>query len=175
MLHIFRKKTNEKVKNHNKKELKPNGELELRIEEASKSKFIQDKEYVLSYLKSKGVKEEFYFDLIKNNDFGYLEDNIMIIDTDELYGGEFRLEAFFTYAPGDYDIRECNKYLEKAAKELKMEYGPGIAIASMAGGDTVCLNTDTGEVYLWLLETGVWEKIHAANSVKEFVEMIKYV
>ncbi len=148
----------------------------LKINHESKSNFVQDKKYVLSFLESKGVKDDYYLNLIKSNDFGYLEDNIIYLDSHDMYSGEYRIEGFLACSPNSgLDIKGVYNNLKKAAQEIGEKFGPGLPIAGVAGDDVICLIPKTGEVYLWLVGTGEWEKIHLANSVKEFVEMIKYI
>lgn len=164
----------------------------LRIKEESKSDFIQDKEYVVSFLKSKGVKEKFYYDLIENNDFGFLEDNLLygkdlvFFDSNGKAEG-YTVEAFYSHSKKHsyLDIVEINQHLITVAKTNIEKFGPVfeisendlrsmIIIASVGDDGVIYLNKDTGEICLWFTELSEWPKQHIANSVKEFVDMIKY-
>lgn len=128
--------------------------------------YVQDKKYVLDYLLSRNVEDEYYLNLIKNNDFGKLQNNTFVVE-----GLEYTLDCFCSCSTNSgNDIVGVNNNL---AEDL--DNSDEIIIAGINGDDVVIMNTKTNEILLWLIETGEYEKIHVANSLKEFVNMIKYV
>ena len=146
----------------------------LKISTDNKDKFIQNKEYVLSFLESKGVKDKNYLNLIKENDFGCLEPNFVHLNSHDMNSGDYEIEAFLSCAPGFNDIVETNQNLESAAKDIGVECDGGISIAAVAGDDVLWLDLKTGKVYLWFVGTGSFEKVYFAPSVKKLVKMIRY-
>ena len=136
----------------------------LKISAKRKEDFKQDKEYVLTYLKSRNVNDTDYLKLIEENDFGFLEENTFYVD-----GYEYSVDAFCTCSQiSGLDIKGVNK-------NHKTDTGGEIVIAGVWGDDAICMNINTGEILLWLIETGEWEKVHVANSFKEFISQITYV
>ena len=129
----------------------------------TKQYFKQDKGYVLSYLQHRSINDKYYYDLINYNDFGFLKNNTFCVDN-ELYS----IVAFCTCALNcGYDIKNVNT-------NLGIDNDENIAIAGVRGDVVICLNILTGEIFLWLIESGNYEKKHIANSLQDFVEMIKY-
>ena len=148
----------------------------LKISSDNKDKFIQNKEYVLSFLESKGVKDKYYLNLIRENDFGCLEPNTIYLNSHDMNSGDYQIEAFLTCASDYNDIVETNENLEWTAKDIgaESECDRGIAIAAVAGDGVLWLDIKTGKVYLWLVGTGNFEKVYFAPSVKKLVKMIRY-
>ncbi len=135
----------------------------LQIDSETKQYFNQDKEYVLSYLKSRSVNDTYYFNLIVNNDFGFLKDNTIYVDNEP-----YAVDAFCTCSSNSgYDIKGVNE-------NLGTNEGFIIVIAGVRGDDVICFNISTGEIFLWLIESGDFEKKHIADSFQSFIEMIKY-
>ncbi len=128
--------------------------------------FIQDKGYVLSYLKSKDVNNASYIKFIKNNNFGILAKNVFNANNEE-----YSLEYFFSCSSVEgKDIINANKNIQSLLIDKNL-----LGIAKVLGDDIVCLDIKTGEIYLWLIETNDGEKIHIAKSFDEFINMIKFI
>lgn len=133
----------------------------LKIE--SKVGFSQNKEYVISYLQSRGVKTASYYELIRNNDFGLLKNNVIKVS-----GIEYRVDAICSCSKNSgFDIVEINKNLETSQGDI-------LVIAGVAGDDVICIKLSTGEIFLWLIETGEWEKVFVSSSIDSFINMIVY-
>lgn len=133
----------------------------LKIE--SSTSFKQDKNYVLTYLQYRKVNVPQYFELINNNDFGILKNNTIVIN-----GLEYRVDALCTCSSNSgYDIVNVNK-------NLQTDNGDTIVIAGVAGDDVICMDISTGEIFIWLIETGEWEKEYVAPSIDVFINMINY-
>lgn len=137
-----------------------------KIKISSDENFIQDKEYVLSYLNSKGVKNKSYLEFIKNNNFGILEKNIF-----NLNNGNYSVDYFFSRSNEEgKDIVSANKNIQRILNNENL-----IGIAKVLGDDIVCLDIVTGDVYIWLIETGDGEKVNIANSFDKFINLLKFV
>lgn len=54
---------------------------------------------------------------------------------------------------------------------LNLNDNNSVAIALVEGDDVVCINTDNGSVYLWLIQMGHGERIQLANSFDEFLQL----
>ena len=62
--------------------------------------------------------------------------------------------------------------LIKANQMLKLKNH--VAIGLVDGDDPICIEKETGHVYLLLLETGDGEEIKIAESVEAFINKIKF-
>lgn len=60
--------------------------------------------------------------------------------------------------------------IELVNKTLGIEHGPMVAVALAEGDDPICINLDTGEVVLWLVEDG--EAVQLSCSFGAFASMI---
>ena len=123
--------------------------------------FIQDKAYVLDYLRSRSVKDTDYISFITDNDFGIWEKNFFIVGDDE-----YRVDALCTCSDiSGYDLKKANR-------NLGTDDGDCIAIGGVTGDDTICMNIKSGEILLWLTESGEGETVHIADNFAEFLAMI---
>lgn len=68
------------------------------------------------------------------------------------------------------NIERVNELLDPARESVGMERCESVAFALALGDDPICLNVNTGEVYLWLLDGG--EKIIISNSLDDFTSII---
>ena len=55
---------------------------------------------------------------------------------------------------------------------LKTETANAVAIALVEGDDVICIDTDDGAVFLWLVQTGNSERKVIAKNIEQFVDMI---
>lgn len=56
---------------------------------------------------------------------------------------------------------------------LKTETINAVAIALVEGDDVICIDSDDGAVFLWLVQTGNSERKVIAKSIEQFLGMIK--
>jgi len=140
----------------------------LKFKSERKNEFLQNKQYVLDYLKTRMVKDNNYLDFIKNNDFAFLKDNTITIYNKEYNQNEgYMIECFFTCSTTGYDIIKANK-------NLNLDNGDIIAIANVAGDDVICMNVKTNEILLYLIESGDMQFVHIADNFEKFYNMIKF-
>lgn len=142
---------------------------QLKFKEERKNEFNQNKEYVLNYLKIRNVKDDKYLEFINNNDFAFFKDNIIHIFNKEYnQNDEYMIENFLSCSSvAGRDIIQANK-------NLGLDIGDIIAIASVAGDDVVCMNIKTNEICLYLIETGNMKFVHIADNFVDFCNMIKF-
>ncbi len=118
---------------------------------------------VLQYVNSCGLKNDQYEEFLINNEYGFLDENQMIINNEE-----YSVECFLGVSNNEaYDMVRANKLAEL----YNTKY---CAIAILYGGDLVCLNTEDNKVYCWFHEN--WDKkpICIANSFNQFVDSITH-
>ena len=55
---------------------------------------------------------------------------------------------------------------------LKTEATDAVAIALVEGDDIICIDSNDGAVFLWLVQTGCSERKVIAKNIEQFVDMI---
>ena len=141
----------------------------LKFKEERKNEFSQNKEYVLNYLKTRNVKDDKYLQFIMDNDFAFLKDNkIVVFNKEYNQNEEYMIENFLSCS------NVAGRDIVQANKNLGLDDGDIVAVASVAGDDTICMNVKTNEICLYLIETGDMQFVHVADNFVEFCNMIKF-
>lgn len=133
----------------------------MRIQEDTIPLFDQDKQYVLSYLKSRGLTNRELVKVILDNPFGLLE-NMTFNIGGEIYSISHLLSKSDVTG---YDIRKVNQLLETEASDE-------VVFALVLGDDALCCNVKSKAVYLWRIQSGNGEKIKISDSLTKFIKKI---
>lgn len=123
--------------------------------------FIQDSKYVISYLKSRKVREPTFFALLKNNTFGFIRDVTFKVDNIQ-YNVAYLLSCSEN---SGYDIVKANGNLSMVLQANE------VAIGIVEGDDVIYYDNLTGGVYLFLIENGNGERLKIANTLSEFTKI----
>ena len=113
---------------------------------------------LISYLNQRGVTDNDYLEFVTNIDKTVIE-----IEPCELNNFEFMVSHFLndSDSPG-YGLIATNQILQT-------DRGEWLAIALIEGDDVVCMNTHTGAIHIWMVQTGDSEYIEVAKSFKRFI------
>lgn len=133
----------------------------MKVREDTEELFVQDKEYVMEYLKARGVDGLGFEKIYESMNFGLLEDSKFMVGTEPYEISHFLSKSDI---PG-YDIRKLNVL-------MNLEETESVAFALVLGDDVLCYDKDTAEVYLWLVQTDEGRKITAFKSVEEFLNKL---
>lgn len=99
--------------------------------------------------------------IIKNKIIGLFNANEF-----EVNGDPYAVQCFMGISNIiGYDLKKANQMLK-----LKNR----VAIGLVDGDDPICIEKETGHVYLLLLETGDGEEIKIGESVEAFINKIKF-
>ena len=99
--------------------------------------------------------------IIKNKIVGLFNENEFDVN-----GDPYAVQCFMGVSNIiGYDLKKANQMLK-----LKKR----VAIGLVDGDDPICIEKETGHVYLLLLETGDGEEIKIAESVEAFINKIKF-
>ena len=130
----------------------------MMIQKDSLSLFEQDKKYVTDYLKSRNLNCKTLMEIIEKYPFGLLEEAEFSVGKEE-YG----ITHFLSKSEiSGYDIRKANAILHTDETD-------DVAFAVLIGDDVLCCNTGSGEVSVWLVQSGEGEKIHVTDDPDEFL------
>ena len=133
----------------------------MRIKRGSSSLFIQDKKYVIDYLKCRNINSNALFKYFQRCKFGLL-DNVTFFADNELY----EMTHFLSKSEiMGFDIVAVNR-------QLNLDETNVVAIALVSGDDVICVNNNSNEVFLWKIQTGNGEKAIISKSLDEFFERI---
>lgn len=131
----------------------------MNLIENSTEYFEQAPNYVIDYLRSRGVNDEAFNKFISTYKFGLLEGVRFMADEEPFE---------ITYILGKskiagYDIVSANKNLGTAM-------GEDIAIALVLGDDVICYNIKEENVSLCFIQTGEGEKIEIDKNLADFIK-----
>ena len=133
----------------------------MKIKKGTENLFEQDKEDVLSYLKERHLDNEKLIEVIRGYPFGLVE-NAKFLVNDEPYEITHFLSKSSTMG---YDIRKVNEL-------LGLQETDDVAIAVVLGDDALCCNVKTGNVFLWLVQTGDGKKVDVSDDLTAFLNKI---
>lgn len=133
----------------------------MKVREDTEELFVQDKEYVMEYLKARGVDGLGFEKIYESMNFGLLEDSKFMVGTEPYEISHFLSKSDIS----GYDIRKLNVL-------MNLEETESVAFALVLGDDVLCYDKDTAEVYLWLVQTDEGRKITAFKSVEEFLNKL---
>lgn len=122
----------------------------------------QDKQKVLNYLSERNVKSDFFMDFFNSSDFGLL-DNVFFVSEDEEYAVSHFLGSSETQM---YDIWSVNK-------NLRFENTNKVAFAILVGDDAVFIDTKTGAVFLYLIQSDRGSIVKVSDTLDEFIKLLK--
>lgn len=131
----------------------------MKLQEDSTNYFVQDPEYVIEYLKSRGVDNEAFEKFLQGFTFGLLEDVCFSVD-DEPFEithllGKSKIQG--------YDIVSANR-------NLGLSDGDNVAIALVVGDDVVCYNTVEKNVCICFIQNGEGEEVEINDSLEAFIK-----
>lgn len=129
------------------------------IRDNSKEFFEQDPEYVIDYLKSRGIANEAYNAFLRTIEFGLLKKMRFTVNDKE-----FEISHILGKSdiPG-YDIVAANE-------NFGLSEGEDVAIALIAGDDAICYNTEKENVCIVYPEEDGREKIIINESLEDFIK-----
>ena len=131
------------------------------IREDTVSLFDQDKQYVLDYLKSRGIKNRELNKIIQKQPFGLLDDAGFSVD-----GEEYEISHFLTKSDIiGYDIKKANAQLNTDSTSF-------VALALVIGDDVLCYDTQTKEVFLWRIQTAGGDHLIVSDNLSSFLKSI---
>ena len=134
------------------------------IQENTIPLFEQNKQYVLDYLKERGVKNRTLRNIYLNQAFGLLKDVTFFVNDEPYEVSHFLSKSEVV----GYDIRKVNSLLNTDSKEI-------LVFAIVLGDDVLCYDTKSKMVYLWLIQTGNGEKIVVSNSLTQFLKKLEKI
>jgi len=71
-----------------------------------------------------------------------------------------------------FDSSETAGYgIEKTNHLLRLEGTQTLAVGLVEGDDVICVDIDSGQVFIWMIQTGVGERILVADSITRFMDM----
>lgn len=133
----------------------------MKIREETCSLFEQDKQYVLDYLRSRGMKNRKFSKMIRDQPFGLLENATFCIGSEE-----YEISHFLAKSDIDgYDIRKVNACLNTDTTE-------NVIFAVVIGDDVLCYNTKTKAVFLWLVQTGDSSILSVSDNLTKFLKSL---
>mgnify|MGYP007070218728 CR=1 FL=1 len=139
----------------------PIREIKMRIREDTENLFDQDNEYVIGYLNKRGLDNAELNKIIREYPFGLLEEAKFFVGNDP-----YELTHFLSKSDTmGYDIRKVNAL-------LKTNETDDVVFAVVLGDDAVCCNVTTGEVYIWLIQSGEGERIDTGLTLTDFLNNI---
>lgn len=125
-----------------------------------KSPFYTNFEEVVEAYKTLQLSAEIKY-IIKNHIAGLFNKNEFDVN-----GDPYAVQCFMGVSNIiGYDLKKANQMFK-----LKNR----VAIGLLDGDDPICIEKETGHVYLLLLETGDGEEIKIAESVEAFIKKIKF-
>ena len=129
------------------------------LRDNSKEFFKQDPEYVVDYLKSRGIVNEAYNSFLRNIEFGLLKRMRFTVDNKE-----FEISHILGKSdiPG-YDIVAAND-------NFGLSEGEDVAIALITGDDAICYNTEKGNVCIVYPQEDGRDKILINESLEDFIK-----
>lgn len=133
----------------------------MQIQKESESLFTQDKEYVIEYLTSRGIKNRQLINYYSKYPFGLLEDAAVNIG-----GTKHSISHFLSKSDViGYDIKKVNHLLQLDGTDR-------IAFAVVLGDDVICYNIKKRKVYLWRVQTGDADEIATSDSLSKIIKSI---
>ena len=133
----------------------------MKIREDTTQYFIQDKETVLNYLKSRNLDNSTLTKVIEQYPFGLLSNADFTVEN-EIYSISHFLSKSDIVG---YDIKCVND-------NLGLSNSCSVAFALVLGDDVLCYDTLTKEVYIWLIQTDDGKKIVIKDSLSDFLNEI---
>ena len=131
------------------------------VREDTISLFDQDKQYVLDYLKSRGIKNRELKRIIQSQPFGLLDDAGFSVD-----GEEYGISHFLTKSDIiGYDIKKTNAQLNTDSTSF-------VALALVIGDDVLCYDTQAKEVFLWRIQTADGDHLLVSDNLSGFLKSI---
>jgi hypothetical protein len=127
--------------------------------ENTKEFFNQDPEYVVDYLKLRGIENEAYNAFLRSIEFGLLKRMRFIVDDKE-----FEISHILGKSdiPG-YDIVAANE-------NFGLSEGDDVAIALITGDDAICYNTKKGDVCIVYPGEDGRERLLINESLEDFIK-----
>lgn len=134
----------------------------MKLIENSTEYFEQNPDYVIEYMKSRGVNNQAFNEFISQYEFGLLE-GVKFIADDE----PFEITHLLGKSKiAGYDIVSANRNLGTLE-------GPDIIIALVMGDDAICYNTDDENVSICFIQNGEGEKIEIDKNLEDFIKRFK--
>ena len=118
-----------------------------------------DKKSLEEYLDNQGIHDEVLWDYILK--YEYPDEGYKLCSVGKF---DFMVSHFFDDSdlPG-YGLIATNAILEGKDEDL-------VAIGLIEGDDIICYKKFTGQVFLWMVQTGVGELVEVADTFKQFIE-----
>ncbi len=115
---------------------------------------------IMEYLHLRGVKDKNYQDYLLHSDVLCLKFQLC-----SLNGFDYMVNHLF-------DASERLGYgLIPTNRVLNTDKTSCIAIGLIEGDDMICMDVFSGEIFLWMIQTGEGERLRVASSFKEFMEL----
>lgn len=113
----------------------------------------------MSYLLSRGLDTNiiFFLESIKSTECSF----IPFTAKQEDYAVHHFLDES---GKAGYDVEKTNKLLKTEGTDF-------VAVALVEGDDAICINTKSGHVVLWLIQSGNGEMIPVAKTFTDFIKM----
>ena len=116
-------------------------------------------EKIVAYLKECGVNDGEYFSFLIEKKYKDLNFKLCSVD-----GFDFIVSHFFDDSTqSGYGLIKTNDILKKNGCHF-------IGIGLIEGDDVLCINSLTGTIHVWLIQTGNGEYIEVSRSFKSFIE-----
>ena len=134
----------------------------MKIQKETVSLFDQDKQYVFDYLKARDVDNAELDRIIRDYQFGLLEDTHFYVSGEEYCISHFLSKSEIV----GYDIRKVNALLGTETTDV-------IAFAVVEGDDVICYETKRKTVFLWRVQTDNGVKLHVSDDLTKFLEELE--
>lgn len=117
------------------------------------------KNELINYLNSRKVNDNYYRDFILN----YNPDNYKF-SLCTVNGFDFVVSHFLDQS------KEKGCGIIATNEILKTDLGQQLAIGLIEGDDVICLDIKSGQISIWMIQTGDGEHLIAAESFRSFLE-----
>lgn len=133
----------------------------MNIREDTESLFVQDKQYVLDYLRSRRFINRELNRIIRHYPFGLVTGASFVANKQR-----YSISHFLSCSQiMGYDIRKVNDFLDTEDSAI-------VAFALVLGDDALCYNTETKEVFLWRIQTSDGDQIFVSDNLTSFLKSL---
>lgn len=130
----------------------------MKVREDTLSLFIQNKNSVTEYYKERKLNCKALEHVILKYPFGLLTGATFCAR-----GEPYEVSHFLTVSEiQGYDIRKVNKLFD-------LDNTDEIAVAMLVGDDLLCCNVESGDSYVWLIQTGEGEKLETGCKLEDII------
>lgn len=116
---------------------------------------------LLEYIVSRGIKDQWYLDLLSHGSLNKSEFRLCNVDR-----YDFLISHFFN------ESDDVGYGLISSNQNLHTDNGTQVAIGLVEGDDVICFDTRDGSINLWLIENGNGEHLNVAPDFASFWRMI---